>query len=220
MIGLGRILADARAERGVSLEEAERETRISRRYLLALETEEFDAFPARVQARGFLRVYAQYLILDPAEMLALFPHDSIVEDLPPFAHSERIFRERPVRTAASFPALNLRRPGVLLAAAYALMIVLCGLLAALSASGDERARVGLALLSRDQGGGALLVPDVHDQPIAEALARLEQAGIRPLVLEVRSERVAAGLVLRQYPRPGAAVARGSDVTLIVSRGLE
>ncbi|MGD9892212.1 MAG: helix-turn-helix domain-containing protein, partial [Dehalococcoidia bacterium] len=76
MIGLGRILAETREARGVALEDVERETRIARRYLLALEEEDFGAFPAQVQARGFLRVYAQYLGLDSAEMLALFPNDS------------------------------------------------------------------------------------------------------------------------------------------------
>ena len=54
------------------LEDAERDTRISRRYLQALETEQFDVIPAPVYARGFLRSYSQYLGLDPQEMLALF----------------------------------------------------------------------------------------------------------------------------------------------------
>lgn len=72
---LGSWLVRAREARGLTLEDAERDTRISRRYLQALEAEQFDAIPAPVYARGFLRSYSQYLGLDPQEMLALFPRD-------------------------------------------------------------------------------------------------------------------------------------------------
>lgn len=72
---LGSRLRRAREARGLTLEDAERDTRISRRYLQALENEEFDVIPAPVYARGFLRSYSQYLGLDPQEMLALFPRD-------------------------------------------------------------------------------------------------------------------------------------------------
>jgi transcriptional regulator with XRE-family HTH domain len=70
---LGSTLRRAREARGLTLEDAERDTRISRRYLQALENEEFDIIPAPVYARGFLRSYSQYLGLDPQRMLALFP---------------------------------------------------------------------------------------------------------------------------------------------------
>lgn len=70
---LGSTLRRAREARGLTLEDAERDTRISRRYLQALENEEFDVIPAPVYARGFLRSYSQYLGLDPQKMLMLFP---------------------------------------------------------------------------------------------------------------------------------------------------
>jgi transcriptional regulator with XRE-family HTH domain len=75
MSELGSWLIRAREARGLTLEDAERDTRISRRYLQALETEQFDVIPAPVYARGFLRSYSQYLGLDPQEVLALFPRD-------------------------------------------------------------------------------------------------------------------------------------------------
>lgn len=75
MSELGTLLVRAREARGLTLEDAERDTRISRRYLQALETEQFEAIPAPVYARGFLRSYSQYLGLDPQEALALFPQD-------------------------------------------------------------------------------------------------------------------------------------------------
>lgn len=78
---LGSRLVRAREARGLTLEDAERDTRISRRYLQALESEQFEAIPAPVYARGFLRSYSQYLGLDAQEMLSLFPRDE--EEAPP-----------------------------------------------------------------------------------------------------------------------------------------
>ncbi len=72
---LGSLLTRSREARGLTLEDAERDTRISRRYLQALEAEQFEVIPAPVYARGFLRSYSQYLGLDPAEALALFPRE-------------------------------------------------------------------------------------------------------------------------------------------------
>ncbi|HNM79138.1 MAG TPA: helix-turn-helix domain-containing protein [Tepidiformaceae bacterium] len=72
---LGSLLTRAREARGLTLEDAERDTRISRRYLQALESEQFEVIPAPVYARGFLRSYSQYLGIDPSEALAMFPRE-------------------------------------------------------------------------------------------------------------------------------------------------
>ena len=75
-LGIGEQLVQARDERGLTLEDAERDTRISRRYLQALEQERFDIIPAPVYARGFLRSYSQYLGLETARLLARFPEEA------------------------------------------------------------------------------------------------------------------------------------------------
>ncbi len=82
---LGTLLVRAREARGLTLEDAERDTRISRRYLQALEAEQFDVIPAPVYARGFLRSYSQYLGLDPQEALDMFPRDDDYEPSQPVA---------------------------------------------------------------------------------------------------------------------------------------
>ena len=64
---LGEWLQQRREERGISLEQAEADTRIRLRYLEALESDQFDALPDPVVGRGFLRNYAVYLELDPKE---------------------------------------------------------------------------------------------------------------------------------------------------------
>lgn len=69
---IGRMLKEARASRGVSLEEAARVTRIARRYLVALEEEAFEKLPSETHARGFLRAYANFLCLSSEELLGRF----------------------------------------------------------------------------------------------------------------------------------------------------
>jgi cytoskeletal protein RodZ len=63
-------LVAAREARGVDLLRAERETKIRRQYLAAMERGAWEELPPGVYARGFLRNYAIYLGLDPDEVLA------------------------------------------------------------------------------------------------------------------------------------------------------
>lgn len=68
----GELLRQARTYKSVTLREAERATRISRHYLLALEREEFAELPALTYSRGIVRRYAEYLDLDPVDVLARY----------------------------------------------------------------------------------------------------------------------------------------------------
>lgn len=66
---LGATLRAAREARGWTLEDVERATRIRAKYLAALEAGDIDLLPSPIQARGFLRNYAQHLGLNPAQVL-------------------------------------------------------------------------------------------------------------------------------------------------------
>jgi cytoskeletal protein RodZ len=72
MVSLGETLRRAREEKGLAVESAARDTNIARRYLTALETEDFAQFPAEAYALGFLKNYSEYLGLDVNEILSLF----------------------------------------------------------------------------------------------------------------------------------------------------
>ena len=112
---LGSLLTRAREARGLTLEDAERDTRISRRYLQALEAEQFEVIPAPVYARGFLRSYSQYLGIDPQEALGMFPreddadnHRAAEANAPPV----RASRETPVSpVSAARPTWRKAPPG-------------------------------------------------------------------------------------------------------------
>lgn len=66
---IGQRLREARERLGLTLDEAERTTRIRAVHLEALERDDFEALPSPVQARGFLRNYAAFLGLDPEPLL-------------------------------------------------------------------------------------------------------------------------------------------------------
>src|SRR3990170_8288957 len=86
---LGNTLSRARRARGITLEDAERDTHVSRRYLQALETDDFSVFPAPVYARGFLRTYSRYLGLNPDELMRVFPNGDLTVDMTPLPSMSR-----------------------------------------------------------------------------------------------------------------------------------
>jgi cytoskeleton protein RodZ len=78
MFAIGTGLREARERRGLALAEVERDTRISARWLRALEEENFDLLPERVYALGFIRTYADFLGLDGQQFV-----DELSSRLPP-----------------------------------------------------------------------------------------------------------------------------------------
>lgn len=75
----GKILREAREEKGVSLQKAGEETKITSRHLQALEEDNFSVFPGETYALGFLRKYAVYLDLDPEHLIQLYKGAQLVE---------------------------------------------------------------------------------------------------------------------------------------------
>lgn len=71
-IGVGRALRKARLARGVTLEQAARDTRIRPEFLGALEAEDFERLLGDVYARGCLRSYATYLGLSADTVVSAY----------------------------------------------------------------------------------------------------------------------------------------------------
>jgi cytoskeleton protein RodZ len=72
MAGLGTYLNGLREQRGLSLDEMARATRVAPRYLEALEREDFASLPASVFTRGYIRAYCQVLEVPADEALARY----------------------------------------------------------------------------------------------------------------------------------------------------
>ncbi|MCK4649132.1 helix-turn-helix domain-containing protein [bacterium] len=69
MESIGLTLQQARQKRRLKLETIGKKTKISIRYLKALEAEDWDAFPAPTYVQAFLRNYANFLNLDSDELV-------------------------------------------------------------------------------------------------------------------------------------------------------
>jgi len=65
----GRLWRQVREEKGMTMEQAEEETKIRKFYLRALEEDNFSVMPAQVYAIGFVRKYCVFLGIDEQEMI-------------------------------------------------------------------------------------------------------------------------------------------------------
>lgn len=82
MPSLGDTLRDRRAELGISIDEAERVTRIRARLIQALEAGEYDRLPNPGYVRGYISSYARYLGLDSAQLLAMYRAETGASRIP------------------------------------------------------------------------------------------------------------------------------------------
>jgi len=69
MESIGLTLQQARQKRRLKLKTISKKTKISIRYLKALEAEDWDVFPAATYVQAFLRNYANFLNLDSDELV-------------------------------------------------------------------------------------------------------------------------------------------------------
>ncbi len=68
---VGEMLRTAREEKKLTVEQVNRETRISVQTIRSLERDDFGAFPSETYLKGFLRNYAEFLGLDGNTLWAM-----------------------------------------------------------------------------------------------------------------------------------------------------
>lgn len=98
-LGVGSSLRRVREGKGLTLEEAARDTRVRKEFLEALEAEEFDRLLGDVHVRGCLRTYATYLRLSPDKVVAAYesghaPESSLSTLTPPPGRVEPVMGGR------------------------------------------------------------------------------------------------------------------------------
>ena len=69
---VGQYLQRQRKEKKIPLEYVAERTRITLAYLQALDKDDFHRLPGEFFTRGFLRTYAKFIELDPAEVIAAY----------------------------------------------------------------------------------------------------------------------------------------------------
>ncbi|HEY2384698.1 MAG TPA: RodZ domain-containing protein [Terriglobia bacterium] len=81
MTNFGASFKQARESKGISLDQIASETRISTRFLRAIENEEFHLLPGGIFNRGFVRAYAEKIGIDPDQAVA--DYERLAEVRPP-----------------------------------------------------------------------------------------------------------------------------------------
>jgi cytoskeleton protein RodZ len=119
LTGFGEYLRRERELRGVSLEEISAATRISIRFLEAIEGEELSKLPGGIFTRSFVRTYARFLGLDEERVLT---DCQLAGRQKPEVDIRRIAANRARQNGAAFRtrAIGLAVAAVLLASGYAL----------------------------------------------------------------------------------------------------
>lgn len=108
---IGTRLRQAREKRQLGLEQVSETTRIRIHYLRALEDDDLSAIPSAAQARGFLRLYADFLGLQASDLV---PPQPVAPPPAPAATAEPATQPKP--GASTQPAARVAdgaRPGLL-----------------------------------------------------------------------------------------------------------
>jgi cytoskeletal protein RodZ len=104
LASFGEELRREREIRGISLKEIADATKISKRFLEAIERNDHKTLPAPVFTRGFVREYARYLGLNAEEMVNRYNYAAAGDDrIEKSAHLERL-------VAPAAPALPREKP--------------------------------------------------------------------------------------------------------------
>jgi hypothetical protein len=234
---LGGWLRHERERRGLTVGGVADATKINVAYLEAIEDDRFDALPAPVYVRGFVRLYARHLGLDEAEAKRRLP-----SNLPRPAGLDPLpgLRRHEGAPTLPLPAFDMRVwvgagvAAMLVAAMFWLGVPGVGLP---GFGGEEDGgqqsvdaeSTGTLAGSEPEGGGFALVesvppfeegemPELRGLEVGVAEAALQGIGIVPIVIEVQSETAPAGRVFGQSPEAGSSVDENDDVTLVVSTG--
>jgi hypothetical protein len=213
---LGLSLSQARLAQGLSLEDAERSTLISRRFLRALETQDYSVFPAPVYARGFLRTYSRFLGLDPEQQVQELP--IAWNETPRLAAVTRRLEGLPTSSGR----LQAVAAGVCLLLVVAAYVVNIGGFRGREERSDSQGATIPSAASAISGKQiaqtpAGTLPDFKGASLNDALSFLALRRLSYLVIESSVDAVPEGLVAGQSPTTGSRTQAGDVITLTVSK---
>ncbi|MGE3511744.1 MAG: DUF2914 domain-containing protein [Vicinamibacterales bacterium] len=177
MASFGPALRRRREERGVSLEDIAGETRLSKRYLIALEEETIGKLPGGTYNRAYLRTYATFLGLDPEPLVRQYAElDSRLQasaEQDQLAAMNRALERRIGTTSTAQAGADARRFGArvptLVAVTAAVLILVAGA-AWLALSGfDQASRAGVDVVAGEPvtASEALSAQDAQPTEAAE-----------------------------------------------------
>jgi len=113
MTDTGSQLRAAREAQGLTLEQVFKATRIKVSFLEAIEANQFQALPGPVQARGFVRSYANFLGLDGEQLASALDADkSAKSDVRPMPVAPTPIVTQPPAAGSTCPSVSATRSPV------------------------------------------------------------------------------------------------------------
>lgn len=100
---IGQILKEEREAKQLTLDDIQEMTKIQKRYLEAIEDNDFSRLPGRFYARAFIKEYAIVLDLDPNTLLSYFDETNVQEETVQYSN---LRRSRRTTTAKSSSILS------------------------------------------------------------------------------------------------------------------
>jgi len=89
MESIGKHLKEGREQRGLTIDQVSRETNISRHFIVALEEDRYEVFPAEPYVIGFMRNYCDHLGLETEALIGKYRTLKIQEQPAPLAELTR-----------------------------------------------------------------------------------------------------------------------------------
>ena len=179
MATIGEQLKAAREAKGVSESDAGRETKILTKLIVAMEADNFSELPVPTYAKGFIRLYASWLGIDPAPLIDEYMQKHNTRRKPLINEESQLTRNTQTDSAVAgkarqvFTTLTGRFKAIpaapvkdirVLAAAVAALLVLIGLAVSISTCARNRAASQPAPAGRAAPARMLLdepVPDLY-----------------------------------------------------------
>lgn len=93
-INIGEKLREARLQKNMSLDELQQVTKVQKRYLMAIEDNDFDSMPGTFYVRAFIRQYANAVGLNGKELVDIFDGKDLPEDIESVIQFEELEESR------------------------------------------------------------------------------------------------------------------------------
>ena len=116
MNGPGKVLQQARKKKRYSIDRVHKTTKIKKEFIEGLENDNVSAFPAELYYKNFLKTYAQFLSLDPVEVLNLYEQSK-------FEQQDDLFKQSNNNIENKFVEFYKKNKQALIYIGYGLIVI-------------------------------------------------------------------------------------------------
>lgn len=203
---IGEILREERQRHRLSIEKLAAKTRIKKKYLQALENNQFEQLPAATFVKGYIKIYAQLFGFDHQPLIALLRRDfkeSVKGQLVPREFLKPMLKKRQVWGPATFVVIGLALTFITLISYVGLQWYILSQPPALKIISPAEDLLVAARVSVSGQTDADAIVTVNSQPVAlqsdgsfETEIYLPREGVNTISIEAQDRRGKVALIQR------------------------